>query len=49
MSIVNISDISVLANPARFHDPYVFKVTFECLAPLKDGACPLHIQTVTYM
>jgi histone chaperone ASF1 len=39
MSIVNISDISVLSNPARFHDPYVFKVTFECLAPLKDGAC----------
>jgi hypothetical protein len=37
MSIVNISDITVLSNPGRFNDPYVFKVTFECLAPLKDG------------
>jgi histone chaperone ASF1 len=28
-----------LNNPARFTDPYRFRVTFECIAPLKDGAC----------
>ncbi|CEQ41779.1 SPOSA6832_03533, partial [Sporobolomyces salmonicolor] len=38
MSIINISDITVLNNPARFTDPYVFKITFECMAPLEDGA-----------
>lgn len=26
-----------LNNPARFLDPYRFQVTFECMAPLKDG------------
>ncbi|GAA5917053.1 ASF1 family histone chaperone [Sporobolomyces salmoneus] len=36
MSIINISDISVLNNPASFVDPYVFKITFECMAPLED-------------
>ncbi|GAA6000673.1 hypothetical protein JCM5350_001973 [Sporobolomyces pararoseus] len=36
MSIINISDISVLNNPASFTDPYVFKITFECMAPLED-------------
>ncbi|GAA5940718.1 hypothetical protein JCM21900_002820 [Sporobolomyces salmonicolor] len=36
MSIINISDITVLNNPARFTDPYVFKITFECMAPLED-------------
>jgi histone chaperone ASF1 len=28
-----------LNNPARFLDPYHFRVTFECIAPLKDGQC----------
>ncbi|GAA5824752.1 hypothetical protein JCM10212_003140 [Sporobolomyces blumeae] len=36
MSIINISDITVLNNPARFTDPYVFRITFECMAPLED-------------
>ena len=26
-------------NPARFSDVYRFRVTFECIAPLDDGAC----------
>ncbi|GAA6044272.1 hypothetical protein JCM8097_002102 [Rhodosporidiobolus ruineniae] len=36
MSIINISDVTVLNNPAPFTDPYVFKITFECMAPLQD-------------
>ncbi|BGP19940.1 hypothetical protein JCM10213_003531 [Rhodosporidiobolus nylandii] len=36
MSIINISDVTVLNNPAPFTNPYVFKITFECMAPLQD-------------
>ncbi|WAQ82348.1 hypothetical protein PtA15_2A665 [Puccinia triticina] len=36
MSIINITDIVVLENPAKFTDPYRFKITFECIAPLED-------------
>ena len=36
MSIVNIRDVEFLNNPAKFSDPYKFKVTFECIAPLPD-------------
>ncbi|CAH7682813.1 ASF1 like histone chaperone-domain-containing protein [Phakopsora pachyrhizi] len=36
MSIVNITDIVVLNNPAKFVDPYKFKITFECIAPLEE-------------
>ncbi|EGG01640.1 uncharacterized protein MELLADRAFT_50007 [Melampsora larici-populina 98AG31] len=36
MSIVNITSVSVLQNPAKFTDPYRFKITFECIAPLED-------------
>jgi len=36
MSIVTIRDVAFLNNPARFLDPYHFKVTFECIAPLKE-------------
>jgi histone chaperone ASF1 len=35
------SDVTVLNNPAKFTDPYLFKITFECMAPLQDGAHPL--------
>jgi len=39
--VLNTSDskqnVEFLNNPARFSDPYHFKVTFECIAPLKDG------------
>ncbi|SGZ04793.1 BQ5605_C032g11089 [Microbotryum silenes-dioicae] len=36
MSVINIQDVTVLANPANFTDPYVFRITFECMAPLAE-------------
>ncbi|GAA5990918.1 hypothetical protein JCM11641_003501 [Rhodosporidiobolus odoratus] len=36
MSIINISDVTVLNNPAPFTNPYIFRITFECMAPLQD-------------
>lgn len=37
MSIVNIRNIEIVNNPAKFSDPYVFRIQFECIAPLKEG------------
>ncbi|BFZ64300.1 Histone chaperone asf1 [Saitoella coloradoensis] len=34
--IVNILNIQVLNNPAKFSAPYEFEITFECLEPLKN-------------
>ncbi|KAF9235908.1 anti-silence-domain-containing protein [Melanogaster broomeanus] len=36
MSIVTIRNVEFLNNPARFLDPYKFRVVFECIAPLKE-------------
>ncbi|KAI0060177.1 histone chaperone [Artomyces pyxidatus] len=36
MSIVTIRNVEFLNNPARFLDPYHFRVTFECISALKD-------------
>ncbi|KAF9256212.1 anti-silence-domain-containing protein [Marasmius fiardii PR-910] len=36
MSIVTIRNVEFINNPARFTDPYRFRVTFECIAPLPD-------------
>ncbi|EJD05180.1 anti-silence-domain-containing protein [Fomitiporia mediterranea MF3/22] len=36
MSIVTIKNVEFLNNPARFTDPYRFRVLFECIAPLPD-------------
>ncbi|RDB23305.1 Histone chaperone ASF1 [Hypsizygus marmoreus] len=36
MAIVTIRNVEFLNNPARFSDVYRFRVTFECIAPLKD-------------
>jgi len=36
MSIVTIRNVEFLNNPARFLDPYHFRVTFECIAPLPE-------------
>ncbi|KAF9644969.1 ASF1-like protein [Thelephora ganbajun] len=38
MSIVTIRNVEFLNNLARFLDPYRLRVTFECVAPLEDGA-----------
>ncbi|TFY78532.1 hypothetical protein EWM64_g5481 [Hericium alpestre] len=50
MSIVTIRNVEFLNNPARFLDPYHFRVTFECIAALKDGAfsTPSFIQPVAH-
>ncbi|KAF8836235.1 hypothetical protein PAXINDRAFT_170200 [Paxillus involutus ATCC 200175] len=36
MSIVTIRNVEFFNNPARFSDPYKFRVIFECIAPLKE-------------
>ncbi|KZT00211.1 anti-silence-domain-containing protein [Laetiporus sulphureus 93-53] len=36
MSIVTIRNVEFLNNPARFLDPYRFRVTFECIASLPE-------------
>ena len=34
----NWQNVEFLNNPARFLDPYKFRVTFECIAGIPDGA-----------
>eukprot|EP00051_Salpingoeca_urceolata_P019532 m.286162 g.286162 ORF g.286162 m.286162 type:complete len:193 (+) comp19437_c1_seq2:698-1276(+) len=34
MALINVTDVSVLNNPARFTDAFQFKITFECLQDL---------------
>ncbi|KIL57420.1 hypothetical protein M378DRAFT_188434 [Amanita muscaria Koide BX008] len=36
MSLITIRNVEFINNPARFLDPYRFRVTFECIAPLKE-------------
>ncbi|KAG6398903.1 hypothetical protein SASPL_140374 [Salvia splendens] len=36
MSAVNLKDVTVLANPAPFVDPFQFEISYECLTPLED-------------
>lgn len=36
MSVVHLQNVEILNPNAAFHDPYVFKVTFEAIAPLAD-------------
>ncbi|XP_027099620.1 histone chaperone ASF1B-like [Coffea eugenioides] len=36
MSAVNITDVTVLGNPAPFLNPLQFEISYECLVPLKD-------------
>ncbi|KAF8496212.1 ASF1 like histone chaperone-domain-containing protein [Russula emetica] len=36
MSIVTIRNVEFLNNPARFLDPYHFRVTFECITALRE-------------
>lgn len=37
MSIVHLQNVEIINSKARFSDPYIFKVTFECISPLEDG------------
>lgn len=36
MSTVTIRNVEFINNPARFSDPYRFRVTFDCIAELKE-------------
>ena len=36
--LTRTQNVEFLNNPARFLDKYHFRVTFECIAPLPDGA-----------
>jgi len=36
MSIVNVTNVSVLNNPTKFDNPFQFDICFECLAPITD-------------
>jgi len=37
---LQVLNISVLDNPAKFEDSYTFDITFECLEPLSKGNLP---------
>ncbi|KAL3813286.1 hypothetical protein ACJIZ3_014554 [Penstemon smallii] len=36
MSAVNITNVTVLDNPASFLTPFQFEISYECVTPLKD-------------
>lgn len=36
MSAVNLTNVTVLDNPAPFPSPFQFEISYECLTPLKD-------------
>ncbi|KAI8534508.1 hypothetical protein RHMOL_Rhmol10G0095300 [Rhododendron molle] len=36
MSAVNITNVTVLNNPASFVAPFQFEISYECVTPLKD-------------
>ena len=36
MSIVHLQSVEILNAEAKFQDPYIFKITFECISPLQD-------------
>lgn len=36
-----LQNVEFLNNPAKFLDPYYFRVTFDCIAELPEGACIL--------
>lgn len=38
MALVNVTDIKVLDNPAKFTSPFQFEITFEAVQALKEGA-----------
>lgn len=48
MSVINLTEIQVLNNPARFQDPYTFKITFECISELTEGEADYAFATVLW-
>ena len=40
MSVITVTDISVLDNPTEFSAPFQFQINFECLSALEDGEQP---------
>ncbi len=36
---VNIRNIELVNNPAKFDDGYHFRIKFEAIAPLAEGQC----------
>lgn len=42
MSAVNITNVTVLDNPAAFLNPFQFEISYECLIPLADGTYSFH-------
>ncbi|PWN46192.1 anti-silence-domain-containing protein [Ceraceosorus guamensis] len=36
MSVIHLQNVQVLNPKGSFSDPYIFKVTFECISPLED-------------
>lgn len=43
MSAVNITNVTVLDNPAAFLNPFQFEISYECLIPLADGTDPFRL------
>jgi hypothetical protein len=38
MASINVIKVDVLDNPSMFQSDFKFEITFECIAPIKDGA-----------
>eukprot|EP00126_Sphaerothecum_destruens_P015889 Sdes_comp9961_c0_seq1m1516 len=36
MALVNVTRVNVLENPTIFSKPFVFEISFECIAPIED-------------
>jgi histone chaperone ASF1 len=49
MSAVNITNVTVLDNPASFLNPFQFEISYECLAALKDGQYFLFLRFFTLL
>jgi len=47
MSAVNVTNVTVLDNPSMFLNPFQFEISYECLAPLKDGKDDINLSLIT--
>jgi histone chaperone ASF1 len=47
MSAVNVTNVTVLDNPSMFLNPFQFEISYECLAPLKDGKDDINLSRIT--